>query len=80
MLMQNRMESISKITCFVIFHNNSTCYNYSTPRHHAAECPVLIICKNCSSLEYKAIECMKEEKEKKEEKEEREERAHIKEE
>jgi len=58
MLMQNRIGSIGKITCPVIFHSNSTCYNCSTPGYYTAECPVLIICKNCGSLGHKAIKCM----------------------
>ena len=58
MLMQNRMESIGEITHPVIFHSNSIYYNCGTPRYHAAECPVLIICKNCGGLGHKAIKCM----------------------
>ena len=58
MPMQNRMGSISEITCPAIFHSNGTCYNCGTPRHHAAECPVSIICKNCGGSGHKAIKCM----------------------
>jgi len=45
MPMQNRMESISKITHPAIFYSNSTCYNCGTPGHHAVKCPVPIICR-----------------------------------